>query len=307
MLEGRDWISVHAFNHLQTETLVAAVVSPLLHQWTREERLRAGFYLCHWEGGPHVRVRLLAQRMPDRAALESELTATLAAHLETQPRNPLDPAQYARYAEQEQAFEGAPEPVALQADGAVRPWAYVPEWDRFGGPRLAPSVVQVFGCSSLLAGRVREAGWPAQRRVSLAWQGAVHTLSQATDSPQRLRWALTVAARFWSSALGPAQTAFEEWMSRKCSARGDALQTWMAAALNGRAPVHEYAQAMSAEILRHLEQLKSPEPDAAVLMALDLLHLHHNRLGFTAWQEAQLWLSLQLAAEHLNPGARHAS
>ena len=29
MLEGQDWISVHAFNHLQTETLVAAVVSPL--------------------------------------------------------------------------------------------------------------------------------------------------------------------------------------------------------------------------------------------------------------------------------------
>lgn len=307
MLEGQDWISVHAFNHLQTETLVSAVVSPLLRQWGQEGRLRAGFYLCHWEGGPHVRVRLLAQAAHDQAALEGELTAALQAHLDTQPRQPLDPALYARYAEQEQASEGTLKPVPLQDDGAVVPWIYVPEWDRFGGPLLAPSVVQVFGCSSLLAGRVREAGWPSQRRVSLAWQGAVLTLRQATDSPQRLLWALTVAARFWSAALGPGQSAFEEWMTRKCSARGDALQTWMASALDGRAQMHEYAQALSTEILRHLERLQSPEPDEAALMALDLLHLHHNRLGFTAWQEAQLWLSLQLAAQHVTQGERHAS
>jgi Lantibiotic biosynthesis dehydratase C-term len=307
MLDGQDWISVHAFNHLQTETLVAAVVSPLLRHWKQEERLRAGFYLCHWEGGPHVRVRLLSRATHDRAALENELTIALETHLSTQSRQPLDPAQYARYAEQERAFEGAPEPVALQADGAVRPWLYVPEWDRFGGARLAPSVVQVFSCSSLLAGQVREAGWPAQRRVSLAWQGAVLTLSQATGSPQRLLWALTVAARFWSSALGSAQTVFEEWMTRKCSARGDALQIWMAAALDGRASVHEDARTLSTEILQHLRCLRSPESDESVLMALDLLHLHHNRLGFTAWQEAQLWLSLQLAAQHVTQGARHAS
>ena len=133
------------------------------------------------------------------------------------------------------------------------------------------------------------------------------TLRQATDSPQRLLWALTVAASFWSSALGPGQQAFKEWMTRKSSARGHALQTWMGTALDGRAQVHDYAQTLSTEILRHLRGLRSPEPDEAVLMALDLLHLHHNRLGFTAWQEAQLWLSLQLAAQHIVQGELHAS
>ena len=307
MLDGHDWVSVHAFSHAGTGPLVAAVVAPQLRQWRTERRVRSSFYLNHWEGGPHVRVRVLPTDPREAGRLEQDLTGALRQHLAGRSAQAMLPEQYRLLVEQGQVLEGKTNAPPLQPDGAVVPWAYRPEWARFGGEPRAVSVVRVFGVSSALAGAVSEADWSAQRKVSLALQGALLTLRRITRSDQELLGVLSQAASFWSASLGEEGRSLEERMKERPLKEEASLRRWTAELLAGPAPrTHPFAQALADEIVRHLNDPGQAEQGAdAAPMALDLLHLHHNRLGFSLWHEARLWLTLRHATHHTLKGERY--
>lgn len=302
MLDGHDWVSVHAFSHAGTGPLVADVVAPALRQWRTSRRVRGSFYLSHWEGGPHVRVRLLPTHPEDAGRLEHELTGALQQHLAGRPAQGLPPEHYRLLVEQGQTLEGVSDVSPLLPDGTVISWAYQPEWARFGGTARADSVVQAFGVSSAVAGAVHEAGWNAPRRVSLALQGALTTLRRLTPSDQVLLDTLSQAAHFWSGSLGDEQRTLEARMNTLPLTEDVSLRRWTAELLTGPEPrVHPFARTMADEICRHLN---ARGPSAAV-EALDLLHLHHNRLGFGLRHEARVWLTLLHATHYVLKGERY--
>ncbi|GGJ67213.1 lantibiotic dehydratase C-terminal domain-containing protein [Deinococcus aquiradiocola] len=303
MLDGHDWISVHAFSHAGTGPLVAGAVAPQLRHWQATGRVRNSFYLNHWEGGPHVRVRLLPTDPADAGALQRDLTSALQAYLAGRSGRAMPPEQYRQLVEQGQALERGASDLPLHPDGTVVPWAYRPEWERFGGPERAASVIRVFGVSSALAGAVNEADWSAPRRISLALQGALWTLHRVIPSGQALLDALSHAARFWSASPGDAFQPPGVGMNALPRTEDSALRRWTAELLTGAEPrTHPFARTLSDEIQRHVAD---PGSESAS-MALDLLHLHHNRLGFSVWHEARTWTTLLQAVHHTIKGERYA-
>src|SRR5215475_1105633 len=90
-----DWVSAHVFYQGDlTELLVNGIV-PLTRELTHDgmAALLCGtpgwFFLRYWEGGPHLRLRVLPALRCDRAVIEALITERLGQHLREQPSTEL--------------------------------------------------------------------------------------------------------------------------------------------------------------------------------------------------------------------------
>ena len=54
-----DWISLHIHRRGGMDHLLMGGVSPLIEHLRREGVLARWFFLRYWDGGPHLRLRLL--------------------------------------------------------------------------------------------------------------------------------------------------------------------------------------------------------------------------------------------------------
>ncbi|MFD5569504.1 lantibiotic dehydratase C-terminal domain-containing protein [Streptomyces cadmiisoli] len=185
----RQWISLHVFRHDDLSELLLRQIGPLATALRAQGKVHGFFYLRYWEGGPHVRVRLLVE--PDRTdEVRNEATRALEEQLRAQPsRLVVDPVAYGAMARQIAAFEEhhAYDPRLRPVD-TVHAIPYPPEHESFGyGPSLA-AVERHFGASAMVALDVL--GLPAhkQRTAALAMSLA----------------ALLCADRAMTAAPGPA-------------------------------------------------------------------------------------------------------
>src|SRR4051812_30342130 len=87
-----DWVSAHVFCQGNQDDLLTDLVRPLVHQWRQDGLVSACFFLRHWDGGPHVRLRIAtcdeAAHIRIQEYLESQCTAYLAAHPSEDQLNP---------------------------------------------------------------------------------------------------------------------------------------------------------------------------------------------------------------------------
>ena len=70
-MADRDWISAHVFYSDGLDRLLTEAVRPLVGELIAARLVRAYFYLRYWDGGPHLRLRVLPARLQTRAALVS--------------------------------------------------------------------------------------------------------------------------------------------------------------------------------------------------------------------------------------------
>src|SRR5215475_3696109 len=307
------WISLHAFFRGDTDRLLTQAVGGLVRELSAEGRLDRFFFLRYWEGGPHVRLRLLPHSPACAALVEQRTKSTVEQHLAGHPTvTSWDRERYARLAERLAQLEGRRGyDRRLRPDGCVEPVPYRPEHDVFGGPEVTDAVERNFHDSSRLAlaalgrdgdrGRLLGYASTALMLALAVWEPDPRRmgglLARARDrwdpQPQRARRA-EVFARQHEALTGQAERC---WRVASCTdpagARGLAGAWWRSLeTLHQQVVAHQQAgrfhPARTGSTLRALDAGSPPERNDVLILLIRCVHLLCNRLGLSASDEGHL-------------------
>ncbi|MGW4686506.1 thiopeptide-type bacteriocin biosynthesis protein [Streptomyces sp. NPDC004244] len=279
------WHSLHLFLHSSTEDtdrFLLREVAPLLDRLTAPgPDATRWFFIRYGEDGPHLRIRVRGLSAPAAADLAQEL---------------------ARAAKEVPAVPG-PWP---SRHGEVREVAYVPETDRYGGPRALPVAEEVFAASTQVAldalrdlHAVGGAGAGAALRLTLAADLAHATgYALGMDRLTTARWLRGHAAGWrWvtevpllpgASVHARVNSVFagqRTGLARRAAAVREGLETGTAAGWLGRWAdrVHEADALLRAGSTADEE--RATTRDATAWIWASQLHMLFNRLGVTPDEE----------------------
>ncbi|GAA1507507.1 hypothetical protein GCM10009677_45150 [Sphaerisporangium rubeum] len=208
------WISLHAFHRAGTDLLLTTAVDGLVGEL--DPRLEGFFFLRYWEGGPHLRLRLLPRDAGDAATIGKRATAVLEEHLVAHPSaGTWDREHYALLAREFARREGlAAYDERLRPDDHVEAVAYRPEYATFGGPEAVTAVERHFTDSSRIALAILRAEPDHRRRLGHALAATMLTLMAGEPDPRRLGLLLTRERGRWDPAPARARQA-EIFASRR--------------------------------------------------------------------------------------------
>ncbi len=315
------WISAHLFHRGHLDDLITGAVAPLVEELACSGALAGFFFLRYWEGGPHLRLRLLPTGAEHAGQMRSVLIARGTHYLTGHPSPPAPPTHTAeayrararRLALAERLTGHDPQ---LHPDDTVELLAYRPEYGAYG-PRPALTAVEThFTESSTLALRLLTAGLPPARRRAAAL--AMLMLTLAVCEPDLAR----AASRLRSAPAGriaqltaadPAVRAFQDSYRQIRQALHDqARDLWARADRAGRSPcggelgawlrsirtlhdelatAHAQGRFAPTEGLSPLTRLSwavSAQNPAVAQVVLRCTHLLCNRLGIHGVAEAHL-------------------
>jgi len=336
---GPAWVGVHAFHQGDLDALLTGGVLPLIARLDAEGLSPRWFFLRYWDGGPHLRVRVLAA--PGRRdRLERELTDGLGAYLRDHPSEPRISADaYRRQAAGLARMEGLDgHETELRPNDSAALVPYVPERHVYGERDALAAVERHFAESSRLAADVIAAGTPASRRRGLALSAALLALAVAEPDLDE------VSARFAAGAADAAAAAraagmpdlSDSYLPRRERLIAHARDLWRLAAAGDAGPessgdaVHAGWLRSLRELRRRLEaareagdldvdppgspfgRLAAGGPSAAVRSILmRVAHLFGNRLGIAITEEMHInyligrtLTDIAAAREPLTPGGR---
>lgn len=277
------WISAHAFYQGDLDHLLVHGAGALMAEPAAREHIDAFFYLRYWEGGPHVRLRVLPRDGSEPGEIERLLTEGLHRYFAEHPSpDLLTQDDYSASASRLANWEGLDS--YARKPHANNSLAFIPyrrEHDRYGHGASIEAVERHFVESSRLALRVLTERVPPHRRFTAAYAMILLAWFTVQRDPGRLME--------WTSPAGERGTH----LLLQDQARLDLLTGWRQdqavriawqmrdlvcslAALPGTGALIDWAR--SADALRHA--LGRREPEARVFSVVDTCaHLVCNRLG----------------------------
>lgn len=149
------WLSLHLRCDGNTDEFLRGPVLQTIDELLEQNTARSWFYLRYWEGGPHIRLRLLLPA--DRRAMVAELVQERARPWlsEHDPGYPAAADAYVQIAQSLAAREREDrDPMPWQPHGQTWEQAYVPEATKYGTGASLRAFEQHFRESSDLALRV---------------------------------------------------------------------------------------------------------------------------------------------------------
>lgn len=315
------WISAHLFHRGSLDQLITGAVAPLVEELTRAGTLGGFFFLRYWEGGTHLRLRLLPSSPGHAERVRGTLIEHCTHYLTDHPSPPL-PATYTaetyrvmaqRWARAERLTDHDPQ---LHPDDTVEFIPYRPEYTAYGrGPTLT-AVETHFTESSTLALSLLNVGTsPAQRHAAAL---AMLMLTLAVCEPDlarvtgRLRDLPAGRVRRLTAADPAARALQDSDRHTRQALREQARDLWARAHRTCQTPLggqlaewlhsirHLHAQVTTAHAqgrfsptdslspLTRLSQAASSQPAAVTQVLLRCTHLLCNRLGIHTTAEAHI-------------------
>ena len=202
-----DWISLHIHRRGGMDHLLMGGVSPLIEHLRREGVLARWFFLRYWDGGPHLRLRLLPNSGHNAEEVLSAARRTMERWVAHNPSTVRlttgEYAERARFLAAHERFERPPLP--LRANDTIEEVLYRPETEVFGtGPALAAAEAH-FEESSTLALAILERTRQDGQRARIAFFLLMIALSDNPCRPDVLvRW-LRSSWEDWRAAAAVAQ------------------------------------------------------------------------------------------------------
>lgn len=186
----RPWVSAHLFYHADLDDLLVHLVDPLVRELSGTTAAD-WFYLRYWDGGPHVRLRILCADDKDRPRVEETIRCHAGRFFVSHPsRGSWNEDSYRRIAEQLARMEGLDTHAALYPDNSLRFIGYEPEFARYGTGRSISAAERHFGDSSRICLGLVRAGTSRPRRLTRAFAAILAAWSSATrDRALLTRWA----------------------------------------------------------------------------------------------------------------------
>ena len=146
----QQWVSLHLFYHDDPVPLLLECVQPAIKELFAQHLLQRFFFIRYWQGGPHIRLRLLPSSEAVRETLLALVTMRIEAFFTARPaqsqmreeeyfllRTRLGLAEY-----------GQADLTPLYPNNSLQYIPYEPEYERYGGIAAMPLVEQHFMESS---------------------------------------------------------------------------------------------------------------------------------------------------------------
>ncbi|MDL4773940.1 thiopeptide-type bacteriocin biosynthesis protein [Actinomadura xylanilytica] len=316
-MDERDWISAHAFHQGDQDRLIVEAVGPLATGLAEDGRISGWFFLRYWDGGPHVRVRLLPARSEDRPLVTEAVERRFEEFFRAHPSTPvMTERDYAEGASMLAAWERT-EPLfdSLQPNDTLVHVPYRREHGRYGHGAAIEAVERHFAESSRLALDLLRQGGPPERRSTAAFAMLVLAWLTCEPDPGRLRdWISSGTRHFENEDVSPNLAPPEPSVRRLRTAVSLARRMRALAALAdqdagrpGPGALVDWTRSVAAlrDVLRHQAErgalsppgagwegpggIVTAEPGTSVLTILDLCaHLVCNRLAVTLPEEIAL-------------------
>ena len=286
--------------HAELDQLILDCIGPLVRTLEADGLIRGSFFVRHWQGGLHLRLRLLPAgrggvSLEDRA--RDDIRAYLAAH----PSGPaMAPADYQGMARRLMTIEpGHASIEPLREADTVRSVPYPAE------PSLPAALMRNYAASSDLALRALSDPDPSRQgryRTALAFT-ALTTVRAMSLTGRPLADHADDAYRQWGAALlGGDREGYERAFHERYLRQRDVLRRLLHTVIeSGQAPEagelgpdarrwHAAADGLVADLRGSL-----PAPQIAFFLH-HAVHMHNNRIGLGLPDEAYLRYLIRAAA-----------
>ncbi|MCF6471837.1 hypothetical protein FAF44_26090 [Nonomuraea sp. MG754425] len=176
------WVSAHLFYQGSLDRVLTGLVGPLLRELPAER----AFFLRYWDGGPHVRLRVLPADPADEPGIRDLIGERATRFFAAEPSaDLLGDAEYLRRARRFGAREGVAFAERMYANNSAVFLPYEPEHRRYGTGASLAGVERHFHESSRLALNVVEDGLTADRRETGVLCFLLVSWLLAADDPAR--------------------------------------------------------------------------------------------------------------------------
>ncbi|MEU4834399.1 lantibiotic dehydratase C-terminal domain-containing protein [Streptosporangium sp. NPDC023615] len=149
-MDETEWVSAHAFHQADLDRLIVRAVAPLVTELGAERLMERYFFLRYWDGGPHLRLRVLPRDAAARGRVPELIDDRFRAYFALAPAAAgQSPGEYARAARELALREGvtAYEPLPFPTN-TVRYVPYRREHARYGHGADVEAVERHFDDSS---------------------------------------------------------------------------------------------------------------------------------------------------------------
>ncbi|WP_376796036.1 thiopeptide-type bacteriocin biosynthesis protein [Thermogemmatispora sp.] len=330
---GASWISAHFFYHGDLGALLVECVQPLLARLEEKALIDAYFFVRYWQGGPHLRLRLLPRAAEDAAQIRDEVRRAATQYFQHHPApDSLDAARYQELSGYLSYIEyGYDQRGPLYPNNSLHFLPYVPEYEHYGGQQAMPYIEKHFWESSTIA--LAFLTRSADRKQRTAHCLATMLLSAALADPDRAATARVIEqfssswermpASLRTQLLASFDQGYErqrQHLSQMCelllrlssqpepdlehAGPATAVASWQRSIRQ----LYRRLSALEQAGLLYSQQL-SPEPPATLRRArpislslpltilLRCAHMHNNRLGLSIVEEAYVLHLLKRALE----------
>jgi len=146
------WLSVHLFYYDDPVPLLLECIKPLIAELRAQQVIERFFFIRYWQGGPHIRLRLLCTQAALRESIQPMLEARVTTFFTHHPSiTQIEQETYVRYRVALGRREHAQEDqTPLYPNNSFQYIPYEPEYDRYGGVEAMPVVEGYFMQSSEL-------------------------------------------------------------------------------------------------------------------------------------------------------------
>ncbi|WP_129842994.1 lantibiotic dehydratase C-terminal domain-containing protein [Streptomyces sp. RFCAC02] len=311
------WVSAHLFHDGDLDLLARRVVAPVVHEARERGLLRRHFFLRYWEGGLHVRLRLLPTAPEAAPELRRLVGERAAAHFATTPSvRAIGDERYAELAARMAAGERLTSyETALRPPDSVADVPYRPEYDAYGDASCLDLVEQHFTESADIALALIGSGAGRQARARLVLAALTCVLAVCEPRHDLAAAAFAGSAPGRASRAGGPAGAQDHYARHADRLTAQTRALWERAATRRPAPpdpaaaplaawTHSIAVLRDGLLRRRAEGAFDPRdpgsPPGALAMAiapdqrpvglvlLRCAHLLSNRLGVTADHEGLL-------------------
>jgi Lantibiotic biosynthesis dehydratase C-term len=196
-----DWVSAHVFHHGDQDALLVGLIAPLTEELQQLGLAYRFFFLRYWDGGPHVRLRVLPSNSGAASEVREHIARYCDEYLRRHPsKQEMSREQYARSSAFLAELEATTPRAYMYPNNSVEFIPYVRESHRFGTGEAIRAVEEHFDVASrvaleLLATRptVAQRDTAALALLILTWllcdvDSVVQTQAPGADSETRT-WA----------------------------------------------------------------------------------------------------------------------
>lgn len=293
------WVGIHVYYHEQQDRLLRDGVMPLVTSLMHDQLVRDYFFVRHWRGGPHVRLRLRAK--PCRAAPLRDLARRhIVEFLRSHPSAAsMDEATFHRIAAVLTAVEREPAGVGeFRPDNHVEFAAYRPDHGWTGEPGRA--VERHFAESSdITLGVIADGGSRDGIALAMMLVGTAACVPEGSS----LKRHVDTASREWNDIVfGTRRPRWESEFAHRYERHRHQIVP-LVASLSGPGsgkgsagdnPMLRRWGASVSRLATALAQTDAPRVPVDRTLAY-CRHLHSNRLGLSVQHEAYLLFALSRA------------
>lgn len=315
MTPANTWLSTHFFYADDLTTPIVHWVSPLIAELRSRNWLDKYFFVRYWQGGPHIRLRLLPSPTANlealKALLEEQTLNFVSAHPST---SKIDPQRYDEAtARLSWAEYHTDQRVPLYPNNSCQYLPYEPEYHHYGGPAAMPHIETFFMASSDLAADLLAQGLTRNQATSHCLSTLLTAAALGTTDPTDLSRIFENYFQGWERM--PSQLSdrlidqftcqYERQQAQIRTLVVTLLETawhdagasptftsplarWLAAARLCFAQLTSLDQSAPLSIQDRLPGLSAPTS-----ILLRCAHMHNNRLGVLLLEEAYLLFLLK--------------